>query len=220
MAATATDLTIDATVSAELGISAAGTVVPRLILVASEAVRSYLRRGALHYSSTVTETLAGYGRVYLSLQRMPIVAITSIAVDGTTVTSTEYSIYDANAGLVYREDGWLWSANYQPGIVYERNPGTEKKNITVVYGGGWVTPGQNSLDNTQVRTLPYDIEQATIDTCVALYRNRGRDWNVSSETLGGASITYSGANTAIGRGEGGIIPDAAVALLRPYRVPV
>lgn len=218
MPATLTDLTLDATVASELGVAAAGTVIPRIILAASDACRTFMNRSPCTYATAISEKTAGYGRNRLVLQRLPLVSITSITIDGTAVTASEYEIEDAEAGLVYREAGFPWTGIRRAGLSQDPMPGTEARDITVVYVGGWVTPAQNAADGALARTLPFDIEEACIQTCVSMYRRRGVDGSISSETLGAASVSYRGANTAIGSGLGGILPDNAVALLRPYRL--
>ncbi|WP_232293302.1 hypothetical protein [Stigmatella aurantiaca] len=63
--------------------------------------------------------------------------------------------------------------------------------LAVTYTGGYVTPGQVALDPlTGPVTLPADVEEAAILEACALFRGRGRDADVSSESLGDWSVSY------------------------------
>lgn len=209
------DLTLPATVATELagGVLSSDARLPRLIAVASAAIASYLDRGQLHYSAAITEKVKAFGRPRLVLDVTPIVAITSITLDdGTVVASTDYTIENARAGFLYRRAGWASTGLVRGGLPPGNDPapGTEESSITVVYGGGWVCPAQSGT-----RNLPYDIEEAALQTAVALYRGNGRDPSVSSEALGDYSVSYRGeVNPA------GIIPPNVIAMLDKYRRPL
>lgn len=203
----ATDLTLPATVAAELGVSASDERLPRYIAVASDAARQYLNRDPLHYEAGIVETVAGFGTARLVLQRLPVLSIASIEFDGQAISADAYEIEDGGAGLVFRRVGWPWTTTDAGGIVGGPLPGYERRLLEVTYTGGWVTPGQ-----TGTRTLPYDIEEAVIQTVVGMYRSRGRDREIASESLGAASVTYARG------GEGGVLPATAKALLTPYRL--
>ncbi len=78
-----------------------------------------------------------------------------------------------------------------------------------------ITPGQVALDSVTypATTTPQDVQEAAIATAVALYRARGTDGRIASESLGDWSVTY--------RAEQGdeLLPALARALLAPYRWP-
>jgi hypothetical protein len=198
------DLTTTAILTSELGGSVDATALARILGSASDACRSYLGRGAIHYNAAIVEKHAGKQRLRLVLERPPVASIGSISIDGSAVDSDQYEIEDADAGLIYRRDGWLFTGLLRDGIVGDALPGSEQKLITVTYAGGWVTPNQAGT-----RSLPFDIEEACIITAVSMYRNRGSNWHVASESLGDASVSYRPAVAAL--------PDAARALLDPYR---
>jgi hypothetical protein len=216
----ATALTLVATAEDELGVSA-GTETARLeryIHAATAAILQYLNRPAIHYATGIVDSLPGFGTQRLLLSRYPVTSLTSVVIDGTTLASDDYEIDDAAAGIVYRRYGFASTGMYCPGIVQEDIlPGTEQRLITVTYTAGYVTPQQVVLNGALTRSLPYDIELACLQTVAVLRGGRGRDWSVASESLGAASVSYGGMNTAIGRGMAGIIPDTAAALLSPYR---
>lgn len=221
MAVRAEDLTLVATVQAEAADLATVTagVLERLIAVASDAIRQYIGR-SLH-RATLTETFPARCGVLLPLERRPVVSVTSVSYNSVAYVAdgTDYEIHDAAAGLLYRRAGWPFSGNFLPGLLQEdRNPGTEQKLLSVVYVGGWITPAQNGTGSPAlVRDLPYDLEQACIETVVDLYRRKGRAGDIATESIGVASVSYRNPNVITGLGSGGIIPDTVLPILNSYR---
>lgn len=206
------DLTLPATVATELagGVLSADPRLPRLISVASEAIAAHLGR-RVHYGAAITEKVKGFGRPRLILDVTPIVSIASITLaDGTVVT--DYVRENDLAGLIYRRSCWPSTALARAGLppANAPAPGTEEPSITVIYAGGWVTPAQNAGAGNPTRTLPYDIEEACIQTVVGLYRGNGRDPEVASEQLGDYSVSYRGS------GAGGVIPEKTLPLLAKH----
>jgi len=214
MTLAANALTTVATLADELALSTpdAGSEKARLeryINMASGAIEQFCEREFQQKSRALR--LPGSGTLHLVLPATPLVSITSIVDDGTTVDASTYRIEDAAAGIVVGDTIWR-QADLVAGIAHDVVPGTGKALLVVTYVAGYVLP-----NDAGTRDLPYDLEQAALITAVSLYRSRGADRRIASEAVGDASVTYAGANTAIGRGEGGIIPDDAVALLKPYR---
>jgi hypothetical protein len=197
VALTAASLTTLATLKAELGESSSthDAVLERLIEVASEACARYCNR-ALHYAATVAERVPTFGGQILFLKRTPIVSITSIealgsgldaAGSGVTLGAASYTVKDAGAGTVFRLAGWRDSARWPLGWTsniaitsMNRERGTEDLATLVTYAGGFVTPGQ--VGGSLVRNLPFDIEQACIDTATNLWRKRGQHQRLNEET--------------------------------------
>jgi hypothetical protein len=209
------DLTLAATLATELSVSAADSRLPRYISVASAAICGYLNRKQLHYSAAYVEKVAGFARPRLILELTPVISIASITLsDGSVVEPSEYSIEDDQAGLVFRSSGWPYTGLIRPGLVYtDPAAGTEEKVITATYAGGWVTPYQ--AVSGPARTLPYEIEEACIQTAVSLYRKAGADQSIASEGLGDYSVTYRNANAIVG--VGGLLPDAVLPQLNEWR---
>lgn len=76
----------------------------------------------------------------------------------------------------------------------------------------WTYLGAKSTNDG--KTLPSDIEGATIDTVVAFWRRRGQSLEVSSERLGQASMTYGGTG-----GSGRLVlPSAVMDTIDSYKV--
>jgi hypothetical protein len=211
------DLTLPATVAAELGIASSDARLPRLIAAASAAIRAHLGRPQLHYSAAYVEKVAGFGGPRLVLGLTPVGAIASIVLgDGSTVTASEYTLEDAQAGLVYRTGCWPWTGLVRPGLLYsDPAMGTEKAEITVTYAGGWVTPAQAGSNGWTgpAQSLPADIEEAAVQTVVGLYRRGGLDPSIASEGLGDYSVSYRAEDPSLGSA----LPARALQLLAPYR---
>jgi hypothetical protein len=216
--ANAIDLTLASTVAGDLGVTADATV-DRVVSAASRAIARYCGR-VFEKATGIVEYPAGYGRPLLLLDRAPILGITSIVERGSTVDPSLYEAKGSNldGGIVYRLQGvWANTARLDGRITdtLALNQGRSGVDgITVTYDAGFVTPGQVAIGLFPAVTLPEDVQEAAILTAVAMYRRRGIDPNVASESLGDWSVSYQGTNTAIGRG--GAIPETAQALVASY----
>lgn len=214
----ASDLTLPATVATELGVSAGDERLPRLVAVASAAILRHLNRRQLHYAEAYVETLAGHGRPRLVLGLTPVLDVASVTVDGATLEATGYEVEDAEAGLLYRDGGWPWTGALRGGLPpqNDRGAGSEKAVIAVTYEGGYVTPAQATSAGWAgpARSLPYDLEEAAVQTAVQLYRRGGQQGDIAAESLGDYSVSYRAVSL------GGVIPDAVLPLLARYVRPL
>ena len=201
-----TKLTTLTRVKSELGISS--TTDDSLLLdnikEATDIIESYTNRKFARV--TLTETLPGSGRNELVLTRTPVVSVSAITDDGTTVSSTKYTIDNPDAGILYREDGWrdtrLWAHNVED---FPLNTGG-KREWSVTYVGGYVTPGAT---NSTERNLPYDIERAAIELVKVRYLRRKEDPLIQSQRTGDASETlFTG---------GGGMPQYVTTILNKWR---
>ena len=200
MALPITALTETTTVEDELGLvgGAEASRIERYINAASDMVRAHLNRAALHFETNIEESLRPTAQPRLVLGRYPVVAVHSAVIDGAEVE--DYSVDSLETGVLYRADGWTSTDVDEP------------RPIVITYDAGWVTPRQAEAEALE-RTLPFDIEHATVLTVSMLYRQRGVDPTVASESLGEASVSYrQGLVTAL--------PLTVIALLAPYRRPL
>jgi len=142
-------LTSRARVKAELEITAStwDAVFDDLIDQASAAIVSYCNRGFARAS--YVETLAGFGDIHLQLARTPIVSVSAVADQNSSVI-TDYAIEDRERGWLYRRAGWLWSAQSYGGLAsggawldvgYPLHR-QEEPHYSVTYIGGYVLPSQ------------------------------------------------------------------------------
>jgi hypothetical protein len=197
--ATSQDLTLLATVKAELGISGSteDTAIETWIDQASAACSAYCNR--VFGRETVTQQFRRYNRVerssVLVLDRFPVTSFTSVVEDGVTlVNGTDYEC-DLSTGLLYR-----LSASDDSVVAWDCDK------LTVTYVGGFALLGD----------LPATVERACISMVKLLRASATRDPALRSENIlsGLYSYTLFGPSDM---GPGGL-PNDVEALLAPYRV--
>lgn len=105
----------------------------------------------------------------------PIVTVDGIEAGDTTVT--DYRIENAEAGLLYRRDGW------------GRYRGLD--DLEVTYVAGYILPEQTTPPGPSGLVLPADIEHATIETAKVWRHERLPESRVVSRTLGDQRIEYA-----------------------------
>jgi hypothetical protein len=165
-----------------------------------------------------SESVAGYGGIELRVSRAPVLSIESVLYSTEIVDPTSYAIGDAEAGLVYREQGWPWTAGIEYDLTPRVVPKSELKSFTVTYEAGFCVNG-STADGwlTTGEPVPADIESALVTAATFLYKSAGRDPSVSSKRIGDLSITYQGSNQP---GQGGSIsvglPLEAKGMLAKY----
>lgn len=191
----------------ELGITDETTqnLIPDLIAEATESIEKEL--GFPIKKATITETLAGYnvGNI-LRLRRSPIISVTSVSFDGVALPTTDYSIHDADNGLIYLDGGVQSTERSCGNLSNTPAPGSAEKLYSVVYVAGWILPGVAG------RTLPRPIERVAIEL-VRLQLNMPSNPNVKSESVDGVySVTYLDRMSAEGA-----IPSNLAAMLAPYK---
>lgn len=198
--------TVDAVI-AQLGqsVAADADLVEAAVRWASDFAASYCDR--IFAKQSYSETVRGYGGNRLMLTHRPITAVASVTYRGTALT--DYSIDDAGAGMLYREQGWYWTAtSFMGSLVGDPIPGSEQPTYTVVYTAGWDLPSAGDD-----RTLPYDIEAAAIELAKSFYLDRKRNPALIGKRVGDLGLNYG---QAIGGLASGISP-RALTFLSPYR---
>lgn len=179
-------LTTLTAVKDELGISPTDTsqdiLLTRLIHSVSDAIRRFCDR-EFYYQADIVENYAGYGDPFLVLDRSPLLSIASIAYAGAIIDLIEYQVHNKEAGILYRRNGWIWTAQHQSNITQDKRSGTEEKLYQVTYTAGYVTPDQAANNPLLTRTLPYDLEDACIEIIAIRYNMRGSS-HLQRETVG------------------------------------
>lgn len=112
-----------------------------LIVVAQEAGERHT--GRVFGRRTVTQSLTG-GRNALALSSLPVLSVTTVAEDGTTLTSDDYTA-DLDAGVLYRAAGGLWDysdpktvqVTYVAG--YTAQPATDRQGVLEMIRHLWDT---------------------------------------------------------------------------------
>jgi len=179
------NLTTVSAVKGTLGVSSRkfDAEIDRLISAATSAIEQYVRH--VYSKQTYDETVTGTSHTLLLLTNTPIVSVSAIVCQSSPIT--DYSIRDAEAGILYRQAGWAsgewvgWAASGGRPIM---GSAPEEMLYTVTYVAGYDLPG------TADANLPAYIEQACIETVVDWYRSAKRDDAVKSKTVGDLAITY------------------------------
>ncbi len=225
-----TALTLLDTVQAELGL-AVGTdtdLLLNLIERASSAIARETRR--TFGIETVTETMDGSGTRLLSLSRTPVLDITEVTEDSVVLDTTEYSLEDAEAGALYRLNGWgrtlglrMWGTEaFASGYIL---PGYRDLRYSVTYRAGYVLPPErnafllNGADDAQ--DLPGAVEQACLETVKTWYlvRKTGAEQAsgpIAQVQIGPVMTRYARPAVLPGTVLTGSLPAAALGLLRNY----
>ena len=202
MALNSNALTTISTVENELSLTADAqdAELTRYIDTASDQIERYVNR-KLYYGAAIVEKVAGSGDAFLWISRTPLSSITSVVWlgDSSTVTSSTYEIWEADQGNLYRSAGWSNS----------KISATDYTRYQVTYVGGWITPQQDADDGALTRNLPWDLETACISMVVGLWRQKGADRTIRSESVLNTSVHYE-------RHDGGIDPSVR-AILDTYK---
>lgn len=224
-AAETTDLVALAVVKAELGIAESDesqdASLSRRIVWASAAINRYCRRTLARQK--YRETLGGSGGQGLMLSRLPIESASLLSVSGSEIT--DWRIDDANAGILWRLNGWpealAYSGTYG-GRRYDSRS-ADRATIVVEYWAGFFLPGMELEEGDEAVPipLPADIERAAVLAVREWARNDARDGRLTStsttseelQTTVSASFVAGASLSSIGP-----LPAEARALLRPYRL--
>lgn len=209
--ATVKKLTTVARAKTELGISDSSqdTLLGLLLDEASDAIAVYCHR--VWGRETVTETLPGTGRRLLGLSRTPLISITSITEDDVAIT--DYTIEDAAAGALARDNGWWPSiaAGWDPEAYasqYILPTARQRWRYAITYQAGYILPEETSP------TLPGGVERAALETIKAWWQARsGRDPALVAVAMGSERVQYAPPGTV----DLGSLPPVALSLLAQYR---
>lgn len=217
--AISTLLTTRERAKAELGITATDDddLIDDMIARASSAIARETRR--TFGVETVLETMDGTGSRLLGLSRTPIVEVTEVLEDAAAVT--DYTIEDAEAGALYRQDGWgrsgglrMWGTEaFSSGYIL---PGYQDRRYGVTYRAGYLLPSDVNpyLPPADPQNLPGAVEQACLEAVKAWFMASDVDPAVSSVKVGNLSVSYRGESSS--SMPPGSLPSAALGLLRNY----
>ncbi|WP_341991859.1 hypothetical protein [Azorhizobium sp. AG788] len=187
-------LTTRAELVRELGLPVpADDELDSLIRAASQAVTTWCGRPLA--AQTMREIVYVSAPVDgLMLSRWPIASVEDLAF-GEDVQPTSNIEIDAAAGFLFR----LGS--------HGRRLAWPSGRVSVTYRAGFIPPGEEG------RTLPYDIERATLVLARHYWFARGRDPALRSEQVDGiGDVSY-------GAGFSGRLPAEVEGLLSTYRLP-
>jgi len=190
----------------QLTVDTYDALLERMIRAASDAISQYA--GRVYARQDYVETLPGNDWPHLALTNTPIVGTPTILIDSEPVT--DFVVQDADAGMLYREVGWVREAWVGWAVERYTLPSTEQHNVNVTYTAGYLLPGEDD------RNLPYDVEEACIITVCAWHRKEQRGGgDVQSRKVGDLAITYADQTNAQGVvTAAGLPPDARALISR------
>jgi hypothetical protein len=181
-AATSHDLTTYGLVALELGLSDGDTSLQHKIGPLIPEVSSSISRfcGREFARQTYTETVAGHGSDTLLLTHGPVVSITSVSLNGTAITGSDYALV---GNAIYRLSGGLFGPTWAYTYGYPT--------YTVVYVAGYILPGNSG------ETLPPALRRIATKAVAHEHLNAGRDGTITSEKMGDLSVTYGGDGSGL-----------------------
>lgn len=190
-------LTTISAVMAEIPLADHVLFAESLIDQASAAVARYC--GTIFAQQAYREVQTGvYATTALFLRYWPVVSVTPVSYGSTAITN--YRIESAEAGVLYRREGWsLWTGS--------------DDEWTVDYVAGYVLPSQVTPVAPLGPTLPDDLERATIETIKVWFHERLVGSRVESKTFGMTGDRIDYGIQASRRG----LPALAKDLLCPWR---
>lgn len=186
--------------------------VERYINAASSLIARICNR-RFERADAITENLIGRGTPFLFVERVPVLSITSVVLDGSTLAATDYELREVSPGVdgkLFRRSGWPAKGAAMVGPTFGELPGYEAENVVLTYSGGWVTAPQaatgGAFDGETV-TLPADLEDACVMLAATRWQSRGRDRSVSAQQNENAGYTFGGVP----------VPPEVMAILDGYR---
>jgi len=206
VAASVSEMALISTIKDELGITTDtdDAVLANYVRRASALIERYT--GRKFARETVTETMPAFGSRRMLLSRRPIVSITHVKLSGTTQSSTSYSIEDADAGILWRANGWSPTTQYNSFITTHPS-GDGRLDWEVKYVAGYIMPGSTAGECT----LPADLEFATCEMVKSWYLSKSDNSDIASQRVGDSSETRSQTMESWG------IPPIAQTLLSRWR---
>ena len=214
-AAEATDLTTVVAVQTEIGslTSAQKVWASSAITFASALIEQEANQ---HFAQQqFKETIEGSGSSTLMLARTPVIGIpTIVTVDNEVIV--DFVVEDANAGILYRRQGWTSEISYARNITYDPLAYEQHPRFVITYVAGYHLPSFPEVADTDGGEigLPGNVEQACILTIKAWWHSKNRDSSVSWKQVGDLALGYRG-DPAVKGEERLSLPPEARGLIKP-----
>lgn len=144
------------------------------------------------------ENVSGYATTKITVKHTPIDVNQPVTItfNSGVIDPAIYSVMDPYKGWIFQKGGWYWTAVLIPNVGMDPFPGEENPLYQVTYCGGYVTP-QQIIDNPSLdpatsglTLLPYDLQQACVQMVTYLYRVRGENPLIDSQSLMSYSMAY------------------------------
>lgn len=195
------DLTTTAALKEYLGLTGTSddARLSACIRAASRWAESYI--GYPLSAQGYRETRPTFGTRNLMLTQTPVRAVTQLLDSQDTgeagsVGTSDY-VLNGDAGMLEREDGWMWTVPIDGDLSQTPRSGQEQRPWLVDYVGGWTRGGIDTgspLWSTEGgstdtgRTLPEDIEEAVKQKASVLFDGTE---SLDRERLGDLDIVYN-----------------------------
>jgi hypothetical protein len=192
------------------------TILTFLLNATSDFIENYT--GRKFARQEVTEKVEGAGLPDILVSITPVVSVSLVALD--THAYTDYSILDAEAGILQRRGGWT-DTGFQTRYLNDAPSAYAEKRWNITYIGGYILPGWTG-DPTPVRNLPYDLERAALEIVRGMYKNvtSGVDPNMTSYKIGETAAAWKQDAAFIGGDLAALgVPPSAIGILQHYRRP-
>lgn len=144
------------------------------------------------------ELRTGWGGWELRTRRIPIVSVQAIKIDGTAIT--DYSVRDANLGILHRASGWPRSVMLAPDLTADPLWDLALENISIAYEAGW-----------SEGTAPADLKIACIQECLRMLSRPVNGWISEETTPGGWRKKYGSVAKSTNPGSA-FLPDTLAVL--------
>ena len=162
-------LTTKARLKTNLGITSTSddAMIDEMVREASAAVEAYCNR--IFSRQVYSEVVESYGGPYQPLYHAPVQVLASSTYNGSTVT--DVSISDKDQGLLFKQNGFNWTAQSFLGLLGGGRfldfghpiPQSEEKLWTFAYTAGYIVPSQNILSSNKMFVLASDDSFNSID---------------------------------------------------------
>lgn len=125
-------------------------------------------------SNTYTEDYDGTGTSVLRLKHRPVTSISSLSVDGTSMTSSEYKVYDTYVELVQNYGRPIQEAMGSTGSIFP----VGQKNVSVTYVAGESAPRRVAFCAALMVTIIANVaKRGGADSIIPITR-REREYGV------------------------------------------
>jgi hypothetical protein len=194
MALIAGAMTTLADIKAMLGITdtASDVRLENLINRTSAMIAHYCDR-VFTRSTYTAETYHGNNRQLLILRQWPVVSVTSVLANGSTLAATEYEVktQDQARGVIYKSNGWNQSITYASGLTLDT--WASGRDYTVTYVAGYYMPTDVTVapaDPHYVVGDPASLPLELVSLCETMVAAANLAW--SYNTLGLKRISEGG----------------------------
>lgn len=140
----------------------------------------------------ITEALPTVDRLRLVLGMRPLVSISAIRFDGVALSTSDYSIEDRGASILFRSGGWFGDGGRIARGSISQNAWSERGEqlLQCDYRAGFAMPEVADPLGANETRLPLRLQQACLVLVQSWYLSRDRDPMASSARVGDVSGSW------------------------------